>query len=121
MKKSRPAVKLTVLCTEERRRALSDIILRETTTLGVRHARIGRSVLARETVKVKTKFGTIRVKVARFGDVVKNMPEYEDLKRAARKHGATVAAVSAEVLRKVEEEGVIAVDCDFHLRGLPSR
>jgi uncharacterized protein (TIGR00299 family) protein len=103
MKKSRPAVKLTVLFTEERRRALSDIILRETTTLGVRHGRMGRSVLAREIVKVKTKFGTVRVKVARFGDVVKNMPEYEDLKRAARRHGATVSAVSAEVLRKVEE------------------
>jgi uncharacterized protein (TIGR00299 family) protein len=101
MKKSRPAVKLTVLCEEKKRQALSEIILRETTTLGVRHSRMGRSVLERETVKVKTKFGTIRVKIAQVGDVVKRMPEYDDLKRAARRHGVPLSAVSAEVLRKV--------------------
>jgi uncharacterized protein (TIGR00299 family) protein len=105
MKKSRPAVKLTVLCAGEKRRELSDIILRETTTLGVRHSRMGRSVLPRETLQAKTKYGNVRVKVAKFGDVVKRMPEFEDLKRAARKHGATMAEVSAEALGSMNKEG----------------
>jgi uncharacterized protein (TIGR00299 family) protein len=103
MKKSRPAVKLTVLCAEDKRAELADIVLRETTTLGVRHSRMGRTVLERETVKVATKYGTVRVKVASIGKQVKRMPEYEDLKRAAKKHGVTVAEVSAEAIRNIKE------------------
>jgi len=105
MKKSRPAVKLTVLCDEDKRGELAEIVLRETTTLGVRHSRMARTILPRKSLKVVTKYGTIRVKVADFGDVVKRMPEFEDLRRAARRHGATVAEVSDEALRSLSKTG----------------
>jgi len=103
MKKGRPGVKLTVLCPDELRPALSEIILRETTTLGVRHYRAGRTVLDRKTVTVRTRFGPLRVKTASVDGVVKAMPEYEDLRRASQKHGVPVAEVAAEAVRKIRE------------------
>ncbi len=100
MKKGRPGVKLTVLCDEQRRPRLSEIILRETTTLGLRHSRAGRTVLERKIGKVETRFGPVRVKVASVDGVVKAMPEYEDLRRAAKRHGVPVSEVAAEAARK---------------------
>lgn len=100
MKKGRPGVKLTVLCPEEKRLRLSEIILGETTTLGVRYMRAGRTVLERETKEINTKFGLIRVKTASIDGVVKDMPEYEDLRRAAKRFGVPMAEVAAEAARK---------------------
>jgi uncharacterized protein (TIGR00299 family) protein len=101
MKKGRPAVKLSVICAEDKRQLLSEIILRETTTLGVRYYRAGRTVLERTTRKLDTKFGPIRVKEANVGGAVKSNPEYDDLKRAAKKHGVPVSEVLWEVMRKI--------------------
>ncbi|MGD2080809.1 MAG: nickel pincer cofactor biosynthesis protein LarC [Nitrospirota bacterium] len=100
MKKGRPGVKLTVLCDERRRPRLSEIVLRETTTLGVRHSRAGRTVLERKTGKVETRFGPVRVKVASVDGTVKAMPEYEDLRRAAKRHGVPISEVAAEAARR---------------------
>ncbi len=101
MKKGRPAVKLSVICAEDKRQLLSEIILRETTTLGVRYYRAGRTVLERTTRKLDTKFGPVRVKEADIGGAVKSNPEYEDLKRAAKKHGVPVSQVLREVMKRI--------------------
>ncbi len=93
MKKSRPAVKLTVLaeCSDEER--LTRILFTETSTLGIRKTVKQRFCMARETVTVETPYGDMRVKVATAGDVKKFAPEYEDCKSAAEKHGAPLSAV----------------------------
>jgi uncharacterized protein (TIGR00299 family) protein len=64
------------------------ILLRETTTTGVRYFPVERRVMMREMKTVKTKRGTVRVKVARDDDlgVVKEIPEYEDMKKLAVKN-----------------------------------
>ncbi|MCA9082041.1 MAG: nickel pincer cofactor biosynthesis protein LarC [Planctomycetaceae bacterium] len=64
MKKDRPAVVLSVLCTEERRAALEEIIYRETETLGIRRQRLVRSTRARQPHTVLTSFGPVLGKVA---------------------------------------------------------
>ena len=87
MKKSRPAVKLTVLCEEAKKDEMISIILKETTSIGLRFYNAGRKVLEREIRKIETKYGVIRVKESRLGDeVVKVSPEYEDCKKIAKKH-----------------------------------
>jgi uncharacterized protein (DUF111 family) len=48
MKKTRPAVKLSVLCNSERRDELTGIILKETTSLGVRYYEAQRMTMQRE-------------------------------------------------------------------------
>jgi len=84
MKKNRPGVLVSILCRPHERDVMSELLLTETTTLGVRFYEVLRRALARETVSVETEFGLIDVKVARLnGRVVKQMPEYEQCRLAA--------------------------------------
>ena len=88
MKKNRIGTKLTVLSKESKVETLVSTIFSETTTLGIRAQRLKRYKLARETVLIKTKFGAIKVKIARFGKKLKNIaPEYESCKKTALKRG----------------------------------
>lgn len=94
MKKSRPGVLLTVLCTEDIRLDLINIILKETTSLGVRYYEASRVVLERSIKELNTEFGKIRVKAATTGKgVLKFSAEYEDCKNIARKYKMPLADV----------------------------
>jgi uncharacterized protein (TIGR00299 family) protein len=86
MKKGRPAIKLTVLCSEEKKDGLTDIIFQETTSIGLRSYRAERKTLRREIGQVDTKFGKINVKVSRLGkNKDKTSFEYGDCKKIAKK------------------------------------
>jgi hypothetical protein len=87
MKKDRPAVKITVLCRKGDEKKLSDILIKETSTLGVRSYYAERTVLPRHWVNVSTPWGTVRVKAAEYDGGVKYAPEYEDCARAAHNAG----------------------------------
>ncbi|HXL81319.1 MAG TPA: nickel pincer cofactor biosynthesis protein LarC [Pyrinomonadaceae bacterium] len=85
MKKNRPGVLLSVLCREDEREKLLDLLFSETTTLGIRSYQVERRALERRTVRVETQYGPIDVKVAALnGHIVKQMPEYEQCRQAAR-------------------------------------
>ena len=91
MKKSRSGVLLTVICQLDKAPDCEQIIFKETSTLGIRRDRQTRSILPREIQSVVTKYGTIRVKVARnnlVGDdsIVNVHPEYEDCAAIAQEH-----------------------------------
>jgi len=84
MKKDRPGVLLSVLCRIEGKDKLSAMLFAETTTLGVRSYEVERRALDREFVRVETQYGPIDVKVGRLnGNVVNEMPEYEQCREAA--------------------------------------
>jgi hypothetical protein len=103
MKKGRPALALSALAAEAERDAVIAAILRETTTIGVRFSPRERTVLARETVEVATKYGPIPIKVARDGAAVRNAaPEYEACIAAARHHGVPVKHVYAAAVAAYE-------------------
>lgn len=93
MKKSRPAVMLSVVCRKENEEKLADIILKETTTLGIRRTFFDRYFMDREIVSVKTQFGDVRVKVASKGDLRKIAPEYEDCREIAKATGFAISRV----------------------------
>jgi uncharacterized protein (TIGR00299 family) protein len=96
MKKNRPGVLLSVLCRQPEREALTELLFRETTTLGVRCYEVWRRALEREMVRVETPFGAIDVKVASLnGRVVKEMPEYEQCREAAERAGVALRTVEA--------------------------
>jgi len=85
MKKTRPAVVLSVLCNREKRDDLAAVILKETTSLGVRYFETQRVTMQREVQTVPSKYGTVRVKTARLGKVlVKSAPEFEDCRKIAK-------------------------------------
>jgi len=100
MKKNRPGTLLTVIAPPERRAALTGLIFRETTTIGVRYRESEREVLDRETVVVATAAGEIRVKVARQrGEILNVSPEFDDCVRAAKAAGRPVKEVQALAVR----------------------
>jgi hypothetical protein len=99
MKKNRSAVMLSCLCTEELHDDMAKLILKHTTTLGVRMIKHQRTILNRTTETVQTKYGDIRVKKAQGFGITKQKPEYDDVQRAARKHNVPYQTVYEEVMR----------------------
>jgi pyridinium-3,5-bisthiocarboxylic acid mononucleotide nickel chelatase len=98
MKKSRPAVKLSVLCTAEAEHLINEVLFRETSTIGVRKYAIDKTMLDREMEQVSTKFGKIRVKSAFYqGVCIKSKPEYDDCNKAARESKVPLSHVYREV------------------------
>lgn len=98
MKKNRPGQLVTVLCHPSDREKLSDMLFRETTTLGVRQSSVKRRSLQRESITVETSLGAIRMKIARLnGQILNAAPEYEDCRKAAAERGVPLKQVLAEV------------------------
>ena len=109
MKKGRMGSLLTVLCRPERREVFESLLLRETTTLGVRAREEDRVILQRRFVEVETAFGSIRVKIgSRDGEDLNWMPEYEDCARAAKEHGVPLKQVTQAALSAISEKKVEA-------------
>jgi uncharacterized protein (TIGR00299 family) protein len=97
MKKNRPAFMLTVLTNTSQEEKLTDIILKETSSLGVRRNTVKRHCMDREILKVNTGLGKVRVKVASKGSFKKYAPEYEDCREIALKSGMPLTQVFDEV------------------------
>lgn len=97
MKKNRPGQLVTLLCEAAAVDRLTDLIFRETTTIGVRSYTARRRTLQRESIPVETPLGRIRMKVSRLnGHVLNVAPEYEDCQRVAAEHGVPLKQVLAE-------------------------
>lgn len=105
MKKDRPAVMLTALCEQKDFEALVELILNETTTLGVRYYEAQRRTLARQVEEVSTPYGQVRVKVARTGNrTVHFQPEYEDCAKIAEKTGISLIEVQSAASAAYREQ-----------------
>lgn len=99
MKRGRPATLVQVISTPDGADELGRILLRETSTIGVRTHRVSRLTLPREIRRVETRFGSIGVKVVRVpGGGERATPEYADCRRAAREHGVPITTVYDEAL-----------------------
>jgi uncharacterized protein (DUF111 family) len=96
MKKNRPGTLMTIVCAPDDREAMTDIVFRESTTIGIRHQELSRVCLEREMVTVSTPLGAVRFKVARRGGRVLNaQPEFEDLAKLSTERGIPVKEVQA--------------------------
>ena len=103
MKKNRPAVILSCLCSEDKRDKLAALMLQHTSTLGVRISTCRRDILSRNTGVVGTEYGDIRVKTAHGFGVIKHKPEYDDVQAAAKQHGVPFTTVCNATLRAIQE------------------
>ena len=97
MKKSRPGVLLTCLCREADRDKVVTLLLKHTTTLGIREHRCRRHTLSRRTETVSTPWGTVRKKVSTGYGVERSKYEHDDLAAIAEKTGMSLA----EILRQL--------------------
>lgn len=87
MKKNRPATMITVLVNRENEQAAVDLLLKETSTLGIRKSTLKRYCLDREIIKINTQFGEVRVKLSKGKDFSKLSPEYDDCRKIAETTG----------------------------------
>jgi uncharacterized protein (TIGR00299 family) protein len=102
MKKNRPATMISILCSREKKEVLIKLLYTETTTLGVRVSEVERSCLPREIVAVETEFGTIDVKIAKFGDRIINVkPEYEQMRQFALQSNISLREMEKKILEKL--------------------
>jgi len=84
MKKNRPGTLVTVICKPQMVGSVSELLMRETTTIGLRWRTDNRIKAKRAFAKVQTPFGDVQIKIARAGERVVNIgPEYEDCRRLA--------------------------------------
>ena len=103
MKKGRSGWILEVLCHEQKADSLTDLILSETTSFGVRRHRLERTILERHHRAVETPYGPISVKVGqRNGKVLQESPEFSSCAEAAEKHGVPVRLVHRAALQALE-------------------
>jgi len=105
MKKNRPGTLLRVIAEPSQREKLAKILFRETSTIGIRYYPVNRMILKRASKKVKTRFGTVKVKIIEEPDGTKRAtPEYEDLKRIAETKKIPLKVFYDEVLRSIKEK-----------------
>jgi uncharacterized protein (TIGR00299 family) protein len=103
MKKSRPATLLSVLCHEAQESQLMSLLLRETTTLGVRVREVSRYEAERDVLEFESSLGPASVKVKRLpGEAPRVAPEYEVCRRIAQERGLALAEVYRVVAAEAE-------------------
>jgi uncharacterized protein (TIGR00299 family) protein len=100
MKKNRPGTLITAIAPPDRRHALTDLLFKESTTIGVRYQEMSRTRLDRATETVTTPYGDVRFKIARRdGQELNASPEFDDCVRLAAEHGVPVKAVQAAAIQ----------------------
>lgn len=91
MKKSRPGTLICVICSEEKKDALTQAIFKYTSTAGIRETKVHRSILKRRIVEEETAYGTIRRKEYSGYGVNRSKYEYDDLARIASEQQISIS------------------------------
>jgi uncharacterized protein (DUF111 family) len=98
MKKARPASKLSVLCSAKTADEMTGILIRHTTTLGVRKYDVQKMVMKRDFQIINSKYGPVTIKTAIYkGKRLRSKPEYDDCVRIAKENNLPVQAVYQEI------------------------
>jgi pyridinium-3,5-bisthiocarboxylic acid mononucleotide nickel chelatase len=96
MKKNRPGTLMTIVAKPEDRETMTEIVFRDSTTIGVRHQELSRECLDREMVTVTTPLGPVRFKVARRdGRTLNAQPEFDDLAKLSEERGIPIKDLQA--------------------------
>lgn len=109
MKKGRPAHTLHVLSHPDRREALRRLVFEQTSTIGIRETAVSKTPLARMWIPVRTRYGTVRIKVAhQDGLVLTATPEFDDVASAAADSAVPVRVVLAAAVHVATEADLVA-------------
>ena len=102
MKKERPGVLLVCLCDTAKADEFAALILKYTTTFGVRKAVLSRYTLERETKTALTQYGKVRLKIGRGYGVTKTKPEYEDVAKMAKTQDCSISEMERLIWESIE-------------------
>jgi len=100
MKKNRPGILLRIIAEPSTKDKLAEIVFKETSTIGLRYYPVGRVMLKRSSQHVKTKYGTIGVKIVEEpGGEKRATPEYEEIRKLAEAKRVPLKVLYDEVLK----------------------
>ncbi len=97
MKKGRPGTLIRAMCKDDDREKIATLMLKHTTTLGVREVETKRYTLSRNVETVHTEYGDIRKKISTGYGVTKEKFEFEDLKKIADENNISIAQLKAKL------------------------
>lgn len=104
MKKNRPALRLTVLCDDNQVDTVQRLLFKETSTIGIRRTEAKRAVMGRESYALQTPYGDVKIKKLIYDDILKEQPEYEDVRKIAHETGKSFNDVMRRILSMIEKE-----------------
>lgn len=93
MKKSRPAVLLTCICSKDKKQEMVQLIFKHTTTIGIRENILNRYTLDRREKTVHTEYGDLRIKESTGYGVVRKKAEYDDLEKIAIENNIDISDI----------------------------
>ncbi len=94
MKKNRPAIKISVLCSPDQMNKVKELLFTETTTLGLRSYKVDKTALERKLSKLATDYGEVTIKSCYYQNkLLHSKPEYEDCKRIAKERNIPIREV----------------------------
>ena len=98
-------MEISAICTLANQQKLTEILFKETTSLGIRTMRMERFLLSRKVISLKTKYGIVPIKVSyNKSGSVNWTPEYEVLKKIAKKSGHPLKQIYFEVLSEARSK-----------------
>ena len=103
MKKNRPGFVLTCMCKKEDKEKFLQLILKHTSTLGIREYTCNRYSLERKIRNVQTSLGQVRVKESKGYGITKRKIEYEDLVQIAKEYHKSLEDVREEIQKELED------------------
>jgi pyridinium-3,5-bisthiocarboxylic acid mononucleotide nickel chelatase len=105
MKKNRPGTLLTLICVPNDVHRFSRLLLKETTSIGLRWRFENRIKASREIRETATSLGTVRVKTSSFqGDIIHQSPEFDDCKAIASARNMPLKAVITRVCQEISPQ-----------------
>ncbi|HMB22210.1 MAG TPA: LarC family nickel insertion protein, partial [Anaerolineales bacterium] len=105
MKKNRPGTLLGVVANRRDESALAELILRESTTLGLRVQPISRYEAQREFKQIQTIYGNLTVKQKLLnGKIIQSVPEYDECIRLANENGVSLKEIYKSAHQALEGE-----------------
>ena len=105
MKKNRPGTLLGVIAYRRDESALAELILRETTTLGLRVQSIERYEAQRKFRKIQTLYGSLTIKEKILdGKAIQSVPEYDECVRLAKENGVSLAEIYKSAQQALQGE-----------------
>ena len=98
MKKTRPAIKISVLCQHIQTKIIENILLTETSTLGLRKYQVQKTMLQRNWETIETKWGTVRIKHGYLNNkIIKSKPEYDDCLKISQQSKVPILDIYQEI------------------------
>jgi len=104
MKKERPGILLTCICDTEKADVFAGLILKHTTTFGIRKSIQSRYILERDTKTIETPFGKVRLKIGKGYGIIKSKLEYDDVAALAKKHNLSINEMERKIWRHLSDQ-----------------